>query len=163
MPSRTSSSSSTTSGSVTQASSSRVRNASETSGDTTHTGSQFRERSPTNTIDGTSIGETATIRSASPSASHMSAQRSRKGADAISITTTQTAGTNVSSVSQNAGGIPIIRPPVLQPNPGFVGPQRPAGYPTQPPPTSGIQVDVAAAQQQYQQRSMQQSMSSLSE
>ena len=60
-----------------------------------------------------------------------------------------------------AGGIPIIRPPGLQQESstgiGVFGPQRPTGYPTQPPTTSGInqqpiQIDVASAQQQYQQQ-----------
>lgn len=57
------------------------------------------------------------------------------------------------------GGIPIIRPPVLQ--------QRPGGYPTQVPMASAgnqsaIRIDVASAQQQYQQRAAQPDISQYS-
>lgn len=125
-----------TSSSVTEtdATSSRVRNASETSADTTHSGSQLRDRSPTNTIDGTSVAETATIRSVSQ------ASASRTGTDAISVATV------ASSNSQAPSGIPVIRPPVFQHNPGPVAPPRQAPQQTQP--TTALSVDVNAARQQ---------------
>jgi hypothetical protein len=163
-----SSSSSSSSSSESEITSRRVREISETSRDTAQTGSHLRAGSPTNTIDGTSIGDTATLRSASPTASHTSAAASRTAYDTVSIaTTTQTALTNATFNSQQqpsiAGGIPIIRPPGLQQQSGtgvgVFGPQRPGGYPTQPPTTATgvvnqqpIQINVAAAQQQYQQR-----------
>jgi hypothetical protein len=165
MTTRTSSSSS--SSSETEIRSNRIRGPSETSGDITRTESRLRADSPTNTIDGTSIAETTTVRSASPTASHTSAAASRTTYDTISLaTTTNTGITNVSAASQKplvAGGIPIIRPPGLQQQSGtgigVFGPQRPTGYPTQPPTSATgvvhqqpIKIDVAAAQQQYQQR-----------
>ena len=165
------SSSSASSSSEVEVVSGRSRGISETSRETA---SRHRTQSPTNTIDGTSVADTTTVRSASPSASHTSASVNRKGYDTVSIaTTTNTGVTNTTATSrqpQIAGGIPIIRPPVLQQQQpstgiGVFGPQRPAGYPTQPPPaTAGvvnrqpIQIDVAAAQQQYQQRAVQPSI-----
>lgn len=126
-----------TSSSVTEtdATSSRVRNASETSADTTHSGSQLRDRSPTNTIDGTSVAETATIRSVSQ------ASASRTGTDAISVATVASSNSQAPS-----GGIPVIRPPVFQHNPGPVAPPRQAPQQTQP--TTALSVDVNAARQQ---------------
>ncbi|CAF4411737.1 unnamed protein product, partial [Rotaria magnacalcarata] len=86
--------------------------------------------------------------------------------DTVSIATTTKTGTSNTTQQQSAGSIPIIRPPVLQQQQqqsntasGMIGPQKPSGYPTNPPvvPTGGvhqqpIKIDVAAAQQQYQQR-----------
>jgi hypothetical protein len=165
MAARTASSSSSSSSSEVEVISGRRRETSETSRET---GSHLRTRSPTNTIDGTSIAETATVRSGSPTASHTSASVGRTTYDTVSIaTTTNTGITTASATSQQpqiVGGIPIIRPPGLQQQSGtgvgVFGPQRPTGYPTQPP-TSGvvhqqpIQIDVASAQQQYQQRTVQ--------
>lgn len=165
-----SSSSSSSSSETEEVTTGRLREISETSRDTLQTGSRLRAGSPTNTIDGTSIADTTTLRSASPTASHTSAAVSRTAYDAVSIaTTTNTGVTNATTNSQQptiVGGIPIIRPPVLQQQSGtgvgVFGPQRPAGYPTQPPTTAagvvnqqGIKIDVAAAQQQYQQRNVQ--------
>lgn len=171
----TRSSSSSSSSSESEITSGRVREISETSRDTSHVESHRRNESPTNTIDGTSLGDTTTvrsIRSASPSASHTSATVSagNTGYDTVSIaTTTNTGATNATAPSQLsvvAGGIPIIRPPVLQQQSGtgvgVFGPQRPGGYPTQPHPSAAdlghqqpIKIDVAAAQHQYQQRGVQ--------
>lgn len=166
MTTRSSSSSSSSSESELR-SGGRVREISETSRET---GSHIRvAASPTNTIEGTSIADTATLRSASPTASHTSAAVSRTTYDTASIATTlRSAGTNATAVSQQqsatAGGIPIIRPPVLQKQQlsgtgvGVFGPQAPTGYPMQPPAATnqqGIRIDVAAAQQQYQQRNVQ--------
>lgn len=158
------SSSSSSSSSESEKRSGRVREISETSRET---GSRLRAASPTNTIEGTSLGDTATLRSSSPTASHTSAAVSRTTYDTASITTNVTA--NSQQPSTTAGGIPIIRPPVLQQQQlsgtgvGVFGPQRPAGYPVQPPTTAsnqqGIRIDVAAAQQQYQQRNVQQEVS----
>ena len=166
MTTRSSSSSSSSSSESELRSGGRVREISETSRET---GSRIRAASPTNTIEGTSIADTATLRSASPTASHTSAAVSRTTYETTSIATTlRSAGTNATAVSQQqsatAGGIPIIRPPVLQQQQlsgtgvGVFGPQRPAGYPVQPPAAAnqqGIRIDVAAAQQQYQQRTTQ--------
>lgn len=167
-------SSSSSSSSEDEIRSGRVREISETSRET---GSRLRAASPTNTIEGTSLADTATLRSTSPTASHTSAAVSRKTYDTASIATTmQSTATNVTANSQQqsttAGGIPIIRPPVLQQQQlsgtgvGVFGPQRPAGYPVQPPTGAtsaanqqGIRIDVAAAQQQYQQRNVQQEVS----
>lgn len=173
MATRSSSSSSSSSGTE-EVTTGRLREISETSRDTLQTGSRLRTGSPTNTIDGTSIADTTTVRSASPTASHTSAAVSRTAYDAVSIATTNTGITHATTNSQQqpvvAGGIPIIRPPVLHNQQqqqsgtglGVFGPQRPAGYPTQPPTTAGgvgnqqgIKIDVAAAQQQYQQRNIQ--------
>jgi hypothetical protein len=172
MAARSSSSSSSSSESE-EVTTGRLREISETSRDTLQTGSRIRTDSPTNTIDGTSIADTTTVRTASPTASHTSAAVSRTAYDAVSVTTTNTGVTNVTGNSQQqpvvAGGIPIIRPPVLNNQQqqsgtgvGVFGPQRPTGYPTQPPTTAGgvanqqgIKIDVAAAQQQYQQRNVQ--------
>jgi hypothetical protein len=169
----TRSSSSSSSSSESEVTAGRLREISETSRDTTHTASRQRAESPTNTIDGTSLAETTTarsMRSASPSASQLSGGAARTGYDTISIATTANTGiTNTTAPSQAsvvAGGIPIIRPPVLQQQSGtgvgVFGPQRPGGYPTQPPTSSTgaihqqpIQIDVAAAQQQYQQHGAQ--------
>lgn len=168
MTTRSSSSSSSSSSESELRSGGRVREISETSRET---GSRIRAASPTNTIEGTSIADTATLRSASPTASHTSAAVSRTNYETASIATTlRSAGTNQTAVSgqqqqsATAGGIPIIRPPVLQQQQlsgtevGVFGPQRPAGYPVQPPAAAnqqGIRIDVAAAQQQYQQRNVQ--------
>lgn len=145
----------------------RDRNFSETSREATQSESHVNARTATNTIDGTSIADTATIRSASPTASHTSGTATGSGYDTVSIaTTTKTGVTNASQQPQMPGSIPIIRPPVLQQQTntgtGVVGPQRPAGYPTQSSSIGGnsaaqkpIQIDVAAAQQQYQQRGVQ--------
>jgi hypothetical protein len=164
----TRSSSASSSSSEIELTSGRIRDVSETSRET---GSRRRIESPTNTIDGTSLADTTTVRSASPTASQISAGITRNGYDTASIaTTTNTGFTNATAVSQQSqvvGSIPIIRPPVLQNQQagtgnGVFGPQRPTGYPTQPPTTATgaahqrpIQIDVAAAQQQYQQRSIQ--------
>jgi hypothetical protein len=156
MATRTASSSSSSS-SETEVTSTRIREISETSGNTTQTGSRIQGGSPTNTIDGTSFGDTTTARSASPSASHASTAANRSAYDTVSVTTSSNTNiTNATRASQLTGGIPIIRPPVLQQQHpgsgiGVFGPQRPGGYPTQPP----IQVDVRSAQQQYQQRTVQ--------
>jgi len=165
-----SSSSSSSSSSESELTSGRIRDISETSRET---GSRLRIESPTNTIDGTSLADTTTVRSASPTASQTSAAITRNGYDTASIaTTTNTGFTNATARSQQSqavGGIPIIRPPVLQQQQqqagtgiGVFGPQRPTGYPTQPTTTATavanqqpIQIDVAAAQQQYQQRGVQ--------
>lgn len=171
MATRRSSSSSSSSSESEAVASGRVREISETSRET---GSRLRGGSPTNTIDGTSIGETATLRSASPSASQTSGAVSHTAYDTVSIaTTTNTGLSNATANSRQqsaiAGGIPIIRPPVLGQQQqqsgtgvGVFGPQIPGGYPTKPPITAtnavrqqGIQIDVAAAQQQYQQRNVQ--------
>lgn len=163
MAARSSSSSSSSSSSESDVTAGRTRGVSETSRDTVHTASQQRERSPTNTIEGTSIGETTTVRSNSPSASHTSAAVTRTAYDEVSITTT---ATSTSQQQRVPGGIPIIRPPVLQPTAspsiGTVLPQRPAGYPTQPPNQAPIRIDVASAHQQYQQRTTQPAVSSYS-
>ena len=168
----TRSSSSSSSSSETEITSNRIRGTSETSGDITRTESRLRADSPTNTIDGTSIAETTTVRSASPTASHISAAHTLTSFDSVSIATTSNTGITNSGVGSQqpeiAGGIPIIRPPGLQQQQlsgtgiGVFGPQRPAGYPTQPPGSATgsvnqqpIQIDVAAAQQQYQQRGLQ--------
>jgi hypothetical protein len=164
MTTRTSSSSS--SSSETEIRSNRIRGTSETSGDITRTESRLRADSPTNTIDGTSIAETTTVRSASPTASHVSAANTLTSFDSVSVATTTNTGVN--SQARIVGGIPIIRPPGLQQQQlsgtgiGVFGPQRPSGYPTQPPGAAPgvvnqqpIQIDVAAAQQQYQQRGIQ--------
>jgi len=160
-------SSSASSSSESELTSGRIRDVSETSRET---GSRRRIESPTNTIDGTSLADTTTVRSASPTASQTSAAINRTGYDTVSIATTSNTGmTNATAPSQQsltAGGIPIIRPPMLQQQGGtgvgVFGPQRPAGYPTKPPTTATgvahqqpIQIDVAAAQQQYQQRGIQ--------
>ena len=149
----TRSSTSSSSESETEVTSSRARQISETSRDTTHTGSRLRASSPTNTIDGQSLADTTTVRSSSPTAV------SRTTYDSASVTTA------------NAGGIPIIRPPALQQQSGtgigHFGPQVPTGYPTQPSTASAghqqqIKIDVASAQQQYQQRATQQEISAYS-
>ncbi|UJR21848.1 hypothetical protein I4U23_024921 [Adineta vaga] len=162
----TRSTSSSSSSSETEITSERIRATSETSGDITRTESHLRQDSPTNTIDGTSIADTTTVRSASPTASHLSQARTHTTFDSASVATGFSTGT-VNTQPQLAGGIPIIRPPGLQQQQqggtgiGVFGPQRPVGYPTQPPSSAGninqqpIQIDVAAAQQQYQQRGMQ--------
>ena len=131
-------SSSSSSSSETEETTSRVQDISQTSRDTQQTSSRLQVRSPTNTFDGTSI------------------------ADSVSIaTTTNTGMTNTSLRQQMPGGIPIIRPPVLQ--------QRPGGYPTQGPMgttagnQSAIRIDVTSAQQQYQQRAAQPDISPYSE
>jgi hypothetical protein len=155
-------SSSSTSSSEVEVISGRAREISETSRET---GSRHRTRSPTNTIDGTSIAETTTVRSTSPSASHTSASVGGTAYDTVSVATTANTGfTTASATSQQpqmAGGIPIIRPPGLEQQSGtgigVFGPPRPTGYPTQPPTAGGvnqqpIKIDVASAQQQYQQR-----------
>lgn len=150
MATRTSSSSSS---SETEVTTTRVRGVSETSANTVQSDSRHHQQSSTNTIDGTSIADTTTVRSASPT-SHASATATRTAYDAASVTTTS--NTIASQSAQLAGGIPIIRPPVLPQQQsgtgiGVFGPQRPVGYPTQPP----IHVDVASAQQQYQQHVVQ--------
>ncbi len=163
----TRSSSSSSSSSETEIRSNRIRGTSETSGDITRTESRLRADSPTNTIDGTSIAETTTVRSASPTASHVSAANPLTSFDSVSVATTTNTGIN-SQQPKIVGGIPIIRPPGLQQQQlsgtgiGVFGPQRPSGYPTQPPGAAPgvvnqqpIQIDVAAAQQQYQQRGIQ--------
>lgn len=162
----TRSTSSSSSSSETEITSERIRATSETYGDLTRTESHLRQDSPTNTIDGTSIADTTTVRSASPTQSHLSQARTHTTFDSASVATGFSKGT-LTSQPQLAGGIPIIRPPGLQQQQqggtgiGVFGPQRPTGYPTQPPSSVGgisqqpIQIDVAAAQQQYQQRGMQ--------
>jgi hypothetical protein len=141
--SRSSSGTSVTSSTETELTSSRVRGSSETSRDTIHTGSQFHAKSPSQTIDGASIAETTTIRSNSPTTSHLSMQDKRSAYDATSVTT----GTSIRS---QAPQFAALQPPVAGPYP----PQRPAGYPTQPPTIrpAAMHIDVHAAQQQYQQR-----------
>ncbi|CAF1645405.1 unnamed protein product [Rotaria magnacalcarata] len=158
MATRTVSSSSSAASSDTEESSSRARNFSETS----------REVSQivANASDANSIHETATQRTTSSSTSHTSSVTG-KSYDTVSIATTTKTGTSNTTQQQSAGSIPIIRPPVLQQQQqqqsntasGMIGPQKPSGYPTNPPvvPTGGvhqqpIKIDVAAAQQQYQQR-----------
>lgn len=131
----------------------RERNFSETSREVSQIAANARPGSATNTIDAGSLAETATQRTASPTASI--------------ATTVKSGATNATGVSQSQqqapGSIPIIRPPVLQQQSstgsGNYGPAKPAGYPTNPPISQvngtypkPIQIDVAAAQQQYQQR-----------
>ena len=100
-----------------------------------------------------------------PTASHISTSVGGTTYDTFSVATTANTGfTTASATSQHpqmAGGIPIIRPPGLEQQSGtgvgVFGPSRPAGYPTQPPTAGGvnqqpIKIDVASAQQQYQQR-----------
>ncbi|CAF3307743.1 unnamed protein product [Rotaria sp. Silwood2] len=164
MTTRTSSSSSAASSD--SEASARKRNFSETSRDASQSESHVQATSATNTIDATSIAETGTLRSVSSPASHISGTASGGGTayDSVSLATTNNTGfTNTSQQQQQlASGIPIIRPPILQQQTstgtGVFGPQRPTGYPTQPPvvPTNAvnqqpIRIDVTAAQQQYQQ------------
>ncbi|CAF3754385.1 unnamed protein product [Rotaria sp. Silwood1] len=170
MTTRTSSSSSSAASSDSEAPR-RERNFSETSRDVSQSESRVLAPSATNTIDGTSIADTATLRTIPSPASHVSRTTSGTGTayDSVSMaTTTNTGLTNATTPTQQpaAGGIPIIRPPILQQQTstgtGVFGPQRPTGYPTQPPvvPTNvvnqqPIRIDVAAAQQQYQQHGLQ--------
>lgn len=136
MPTSRSSSSSSNTG--TELTSRNVRGTSEIS----QTTSQHRDRSPTNTIEGNSIAETNSLRSASPTPSHN---------QTASIHTT-TSQQQLPPQTTAAGGIPIIRPPTIQQSTGtgvgVFGPQHPRGNPIQPP----LNINVAAAQQQYQQR-----------
>ncbi|CAF3052263.1 unnamed protein product [Rotaria socialis] len=152
-----SSTASSAASSDTEESSSRARNFSETSREVSQIAA--------NASIANSIHETATQRTASSAASQTSSVTD-KGYDTVSIATTTKTGTSNTTQQQSTGSIPIIRPPVLQQQQqqsntasGMVGPQKPSGYPTNPPvvPTGGvyqqpIKIDVAAAQQQYQQR-----------
>ncbi|CAF1337364.1 unnamed protein product [Rotaria sordida] len=166
MTTRTSSSSSSSESEVSR----RERNFSETSRDASQSESRVYAPSVTNTIDATSLAETGTLRTVSSPISHVSGTASGTGYDSVSLTTaTDTGFTNATTASQQqsvVGGIPIIRPPILQQQTstgiGTFGPQRPTGYPTQPPVVSTnvvtqqpIRIDVTAAQQQYQQHGLQ--------
>lgn len=127
------------------ASSRRSSSSSESGSEvTSHTASQQRDRSPTHTIEGTSIAETNSLRSASPTPSH-------NLTSSVNHTVSQQQTTAI-------GGIPVIRPPVIPPTTGsginHFGPQ----HPTQTP----IRIDVNAAQQQYQQHPGPAQMSSYS-
>jgi hypothetical protein len=160
-------SSSSSSLSEAQAASSRARGISESSQSTILTASQFHIPSPTNTIDDTSFAETTTVRSSSPAPSQTSTAVKNTAYDAASVaTTTRTGSINAMSSSQqpSVSGIPIIRPPVLQStaatDTGVFGAQRPVNNYSNP--SSAIRIDVAAAQQQYQQRADQSQMSSYS-
>jgi len=151
----TPSSSSSSSSSETEVTTGRIREISETSRETGRAESHRYTRSPSNTIDRTSLADTTTLRTASPAGSHISGGVGRTVYDTVTTETTTT----------TAGGVPIIRPPISQQpgtGVGVFGPQVPGGYPTQPPFTGigglnqqGIQIDVGAAQQQYQQRNFQ--------
>ena len=169
---RRSSSSSSSSVSGSEVASRHAREPSVTS----QTVSQRRDRSPTNTIEGNSIAETNSLRSASPTPSQTSATQTRNAPDTTSIATTISQQVpSQKTTTSLAGGIPIIRPPTIQQSSGtgigVFGPQRPTGYPTQPPatrttpvgPRTPINIDVASAQQQYQQRAGPAQLSSNSE
>ena len=138
MASRRTSSSSESDAGVT---SRHVRGTSEGS----QTTSQRRDRSPTNTIEGNSIAETSSLRSATPTSSYQQT-------GSIHTTTSQQQQQQQKPQTTAVGGIPVIRPPTIQQSTGSgvgtFGPQHPHGAPNQPP----LNINVAAAQQQYQQR-----------
>ena len=117
--------------------------------------SQRRDRSPTNTIEGNSIAETSSLRTASPTPSH-------NQTTSIHTTTSHQQQFQNSSQTSAVGGIPVIRPPTIQQSTGtgvgVFGPQHPQGNPIHPP----LNINVAAAHQQYQQQGGPAQMSSYS-